>query len=474
VARREGAKDQNGATTPAPAAVYCRISRDPEGERAGVERQEADCRALAARLGYRVADLYVDNDAGASTRSRKARPQYAAMLAAARTGRYAAVLAYSNSRLTRRPREVEDLLELAERHGVAIRTCVSGDWDLTTADGRAVARTIAAWDGAEAERIAERVARARLAAAQAGRAQSSRRRFGYSPDGAELVTREANAIRDAYAAALAGASLLGIAKRWNAEGLTTTQGAGRGWTSTTVRSVLRNPRNAGLSVYHGEILGDAQSPAIVPVETWQAMRELLDDRRRPRTSAPKYLLTGVARCGICGATVTAGTNGDGRRRVYRCSTPHVHVTRKAAWLDDYVTALVLERLSRPDARDLLTDTTRPDVDALRADARAVRARLDAVAVEYADGTITGAQLRTATARLRSRLLDTESQLADAGRVDVLGPLLTGTDPAAAWDALDTDRRRAVVALLMDVTILRTRRGARSFDPAGVRIDWRTA
>jgi site-specific DNA recombinase len=57
------------------AAIYCRISEDREGVALGVARQQEDCRALAARLGYTVpADaVFVDNDISASTRSRKAR-----------------------------------------------------------------------------------------------------------------------------------------------------------------------------------------------------------------------------------------------------------------------------------------------------------------------------------------------------------------------------------------------------------------
>jgi DNA invertase Pin-like site-specific DNA recombinase len=36
------------------AAIYCRISRDREGAGLGVQRQEEDCRQLAASLGWTV------------------------------------------------------------------------------------------------------------------------------------------------------------------------------------------------------------------------------------------------------------------------------------------------------------------------------------------------------------------------------------------------------------------------------------
>lgn len=75
--------------------------------------------------------------------------------------------------------------------------------------------------------------------------------------------------------------------------------------------------------------------------------------------------------------------------------------------------------------------------------------------------------------MRARLAEVEQAMSDAGRVNVLGSLLSAADVRAAWDALDGDRRRAVIATLMQrVTVLPPGRGARTFDPSTVRIDWR--
>lgn len=60
------------------AAIYARISSDKSGQSAGVERQEADCRALASRLGLTVSHVLVDNDISAY--SGKPRPQYKRLL----------------------------------------------------------------------------------------------------------------------------------------------------------------------------------------------------------------------------------------------------------------------------------------------------------------------------------------------------------------------------------------------------------
>ncbi len=56
------------------AAIYSRIRHDPEGRQAGVERQEQDCRRMAAERGWTVLDpVYRENDTSASTKSRTRR-----------------------------------------------------------------------------------------------------------------------------------------------------------------------------------------------------------------------------------------------------------------------------------------------------------------------------------------------------------------------------------------------------------------
>ena len=130
---------------------------------------------------------------------------------------------------------------------------------------------------------------------------------------------------------------------------------------------------------------------------------------------------------------------------------------------------MVERLSRPDAVGLLADENRPIVGEMREEAVALRTRLDALAVEFADGTLTSSQLRAATERLREKLADVEARMADSGRADVLGPLVNAGDVRAVWAVLDPERQRAVVDALMTVTLHSPGRGRRNFDPETVEI-----
>src|SRR4051812_38035042 len=81
------------------AVVYVRISRDRVGAGLGVERQEQDCRLLAARVGAEVVQVFVDNDLSAF--SGKPRPGYQSLLAAIAAGSVDTVLAWHTDRLHR-------------------------------------------------------------------------------------------------------------------------------------------------------------------------------------------------------------------------------------------------------------------------------------------------------------------------------------------------------------------------------------
>src|SRR3954451_11296524 len=118
-------------------------------------------------------------------------------MAAVRAGEVDGIVYYSTSRLTRRPREFEDIIQLVEDTGVRLASCTSGQVDLTTADGRMIARFLAAQDAAESERIGERVSRQQQQRRETQGLPHSTglRPFGFEPGGTTVRPDEADAIR---------------------------------------------------------------------------------------------------------------------------------------------------------------------------------------------------------------------------------------------------------------------------------------
>lgn len=454
--------------------IYVRISEDRTGAGLGVERQREDCCALAERLGWQVVEVYVDNDVSAF--SGKVRPEYRRLLSDLDAGRLDGVIVWHTDRLHRSPRELEEFVEVAERRKVATQSVTAGELDLSTPSGRMVARILGSVARQEVEHKAERTRRAHLQSAQQGRWRGGARPFGYESDGVTIRDDEAQEVRRLATAVLQGSTLGGLARDLNERRVTST--TGKPWQFTTLRQMLLKPRNAGLSVYQGEVIGLGRWPALLPEGTWRSMAEVLQDptRRTASTNEPRWLLAGLARCGACGLTVRSGgtTNPHSKatRTVYRCRAGGPgHVARAAPAVDELVAAVLVARLARPDAADLLS-TGHVDVAALREQEAGLVARLEGLAELYADGALTDEQVAAASTRLRARLQDVRA-IVTAQRTHPLARRLA--DPAgvqAAWDGLTVVEQRQVVELLVEVTLLPTGRTGKVFDPASVRIAWK--
>ena len=131
------------------------------------------------------------------------------------------------------------------------------------------------------------------------------------------------------------------------------------------------------------------------------------------------------------------------------------------------------RLAKPDAAALLAPK-RKDLTPIIAEADQVRARLDSLATEWADGQLTDSQLRIATDRLRARLGELESKMIQASHGLEFAPMLASKTVEDGWAALDIDARRRLVDALMTVVLMPARQGIHTFDPDSVQIEWKTA
>lgn len=446
------------------AAIYTRISADRAGAGLGVERQEADCRDLATRLGWTVVAVHTDNDLSAY--SGAPRPGYRALLADLETGRVGAVIAWHVDRLHRRVAELEEFVAICESRGVAVQTCRAGSLDLTTASGRMVARMLGAASQHEVDHARERMKRAKAQAAAEGRYRGGPRPFGYETDGVTVRQPEADALLTAARGLVAGRSLNALAREMRAAGITTATGAQMD--ATALRRILRRPRNAGLMEHQGETVGRAAWPAIIPEDIWRAVVAVLDDPSRRTTTGPerRWLGAGLYRCGVCGERLFVTTTGG--RLSYRCPTatkrrnsaaPVTHVARSQPPVDEFVRESIRHVLSAP---GLVARLTRAEDDPESMDAlgriEAVRARLAVFEADYAAGHITGRQLAEATARVDAEVRDLSRLIAARSRSSALRGVAVASDPAAMFESASLDVQRAILDALAVVTIHPGRRG----------------
>jgi site-specific DNA recombinase len=462
-------------------AVYARISRDKVGAGLGVDRQRSDCLELAERLGWAVVAVHTDNDVSAY--SGRKRPGYEALLSDMQAGRISGVVSWHTDRLHRSPRELERYIDISEATGTITHTVRSGELDLATPTGRMTARITGAVARHESEHKGARVTAARLQNVRAGRWGGGPRPFGYEGDGLTPRPGEAKELATAIESIAAGASVRSVVNSLNARGVTSS--TGRTWQTKTLRDVLKRPRNAGLAVYRGEIVGKASFPGVVPEETWRAVAGILTDpsRRTNPGSDIRWLGSHLYVCGVCGSrrviSSTSGSRrstGEKRPASYRCRANDAvsanHFVRRADSVDRLVIRTVVERLSRADAVDLLAIPEGPDTSELRIEGVTIAERLVDLADAFAEGEVNRAQLVSATEKLRTRQAEIEDKMSRAAMKSPLAAVVGAQDIQAVWDGLDLSRQRAIVDALMVVTIMPTKRGP-IFDPASVDISWKT-
>jgi DNA invertase Pin-like site-specific DNA recombinase len=465
---------------PKAAAIYCRISEDRTGEQAGVERQLEDCRALAERRGWPVADVYLDNDVSAY--SGRPRPQYRRLLEDVKSGVVDAVVVWHLDRLHRHPRELEDFFEVVDAAGLRDMASVSGDVDLGTDDGRFHARILGAVARKESDDKSRRIRRKHEQLARAGQGRGGGTRpFGFASDRITVREDEAKLIREAAGRVLLGESLRSVCRTWTERGVTTP--AGKAWTSNSLRRLLMSGRVAGLREHHGEVVAVAVWEGILDRATHERLRSLLQDPGRLMNGGSnrrKYLLTGILHCGLCGARLVARPRS-ADRPAYVCATgPNFSGCGKIRSLAKPLEQLVAEAVfaaldSRTFAAALRAAGRNDDEAGILEQIRIDEQSLEQLALDhYVERVIDRPAFLAAKAALESRLSASRRALSRHTKAGLLVSLPSGSDALrAAWESHDTVWRRALVGAVLERVVLRPAvKGRNRFDPERVDLVWR--
>ncbi|GHI91766.1 recombinase family protein [Streptomyces olivaceus] len=476
------------------AGIYCRLSYAPDGSIEKVERQEEDCRALAARLGWPISDqhIYVDNSKSAWKRDRK-RPSWDAMLAAIESGSIDAVVVYHGDRLIRQPWDLEKLIGIADSRGVRIAS-PSGTRSLDSPDDRFVLRIEAAQACRESDNISRRIQRKIKARAEEGLSQEGGKRpFGYGvpvpgqtrtrvdPDTGEetevpvidrtkVVPEEAEILKAAAQRLLAGQSIAGVC-RWMNGRCTTTQGGT--WNSKNLKALLASPRVAGL-VAHDGVLYPASWPEIIERDVWVDLATHFDHSRQLHPyqgSRREYLLSGIAECPTGHRLRQKPSGGRNRKtsRIYYCPDPEceTQVGRNMEHLDLYVTGAVLGLLNDPAFRDEVHaedggDRIGAEIAALE---RRKKSTLDQLKQIAEDEELDPAVLAVSVASYDKKITVLRAQMGGSARRRLLMRMI-GVD-LETWNAEPVDIRSATVEALFRVIVRPTSLRGPGFDPSAV-------
>jgi hypothetical protein len=236
--------------------------------------------------------------------------------------------------------------------------------------------------------------------------------------------------------------------------------------------MLTSWATCGIRALHDEPITKAVWEPMTEDQTRRLRAVLLDPNRRHKTgNARSYLLTGLASCGVCGAKLVARPRGD-KRRCYVCATgPGFHgcgkIRRLADPVEDLVSAAVIVALHSPAFLQAIRPA-QPDDTPLLAEIGRLETRLLELGDDYDARIIDRTEWLHRRGRLQERLAALRARIAANTQTAVLDSV----DLAGDWDTMGFDRKRAILAVVIQrVTLLPAIKGLNRFDPTKITITW---
>lgn len=272
---RNTTKQTSLPTQAARVALYLRVSTEGQADDGnGLDSQRSALLARCGKEGW--ADVVEFEDAGISGKS-TARPQFQAMMEAARAGVVQVVMA---AKLDRIARNTIDFLQTAdELQKVGCRlVMLEPDIDYGTPTGQVMATMFAAFAQWERTLIGARVMGGKVEQAKTGEFNGSPIPYGYAPDWT-VIDAEAATVRRIFSEFNAGVPLSVISDGLNQDGITTR--GGKAWRHQQIKHIVRNGTYAGLRQWNGTETAGAMA-AIVTTDIYNQAQ-----RRQPKKGNPR-------------------------------------------------------------------------------------------------------------------------------------------------------------------------------------------
>jgi site-specific DNA recombinase len=459
------------------ADAYTRLSVY-DGRSESTDRQEQDCRQLAALRGDEIVKVHTDLDLSGWTGEE--RPAFEELLADAEAGVIDTIIVWKIDRLTRNFDDLQRVWALVQTRGTKL-VSVTESLDTSTPMGVFGLRMMVAAAELESWNTSIRTRRAKEAAAKAGKPHTG----GYRPLGytdgsrATQIPEEADAARECVRRLLAGESLRSVTRWMNDQEVLAP--TGKKWTPTVLANALTRPSLAGLRSYKGDMYPGQWEPIISPEQHHQLVALRSDPARLwQQPGMPRvHLLAGLLVCGRCGAKLRSKRPYRSMVR-YECKGVDARGCGKLTISAPKVEQVVLDRLWEALDSDALRQAlvSRPDAAQARALAadEAQLAWLGQSMGADADPVKRPAFL-AAISEVERRVRATRSRMARQHRAQALGDLLQGVEKVkAAWETWGLERRRQLLLVCIERVIVHPsplgRRQGRAFDRSRVEIVWR--
>ena len=315
-------------------AIYVRVSTTSQAEEGySIEEQIDKLEAYCKIKDWSVYKVYTD---GGFSGSNTDRPALEKLIKDAQKKKFDTVLVYKLDRLSRSQKDTLYLIEeVFIKNGIEFLS-LQENFDTSTPFGKAMIGLLAVFAQLEREQIKERMQLGKLGRAKTGKSMMwAKTSYGYDyhkETGTMTVNHaQALAVKFMFESYLSGRSITKLRDDLNEKYPKQIP-----WNYRAVRVILDNPVYCGYNQYLGEIYKGNHEP-IISKETYDKTQEELKIRQRtalenlnPRPFQAKYMLSGIAQCGYCGAPLKIMMGmyrKDGTRLVkYECHQRHPRKT----------------------------------------------------------------------------------------------------------------------------------------------------
>lgn len=320
--------------------LYARVSSDKQDISLSISSQLKALREYAEKMGYQVVMEFVDEaESGRTIR----RPVFQEMIRMARLKPppFQGILVWKLSRFARNREDSIVHKSLLRKQGIEVIS-ISEPVE-NSPSGHMMEGIIEVMDEFYSANLAQEVTRGMREAVSRGFWVSSRAPYGYRcvkvQDGVKMRAKlEPDpdtrwVIEKTFRMAVSGMGCKEIAKSLTAEGVPSPRG--KRWGKGMVHRVLTNPVYTGTLVWgvNGKFHRETQLepvrvpgafPELVESATFDRVQELLKSRA-PRAVPParvgsQYILSGLIRCGSCGASMFGHAAKSGKYHYYVCAT----------------------------------------------------------------------------------------------------------------------------------------------------------
>lgn len=455
------------------AILYLRQSMEKE-ESISLENQEHAGREYCRQRGYVVVAVLAEQVTGRSWRLRDKAQTAVRMI---ESGDADVIVVWRWNRFARNRRDWAVALDHVEGKGGQLESSTQ-PIDTSTPAGRFARGMFAEMAAFESELIGETWREAHDNRRRRGLTADGGRRYGYDRvDGAyQPNPLEAAVLAEMYERAASGQGYASIARWANEAGHRTRNG--NEWSRVTVRSLLDSGFGAGQIIHRPYVGGRRDTnphhatfhpgihQPVVDEVTWRrylARRGDTTDSRRPAHGG--YMLSGLVRCGDCGAPMHIGSNH--ATDYYRCARatsgrPGRKLSMTRRLVEQAVTEWVLEL---PRNLDAIAESVaaqratrqRPadDPAAIEQQLRRNQERAVKLTLRHLDGAIPDATYAATTAELDRERQDLTRRLANAAASPATRDVRALVRPIGeGWPAMPPSAQNAVLRALVAAVLVK--------------------